>query len=57
MTANTRTTVTTRRPWYRPSLTTQIVLGGLLGYIRLKNIELSSTDYADLHRFVGFLIP
>src|SRR5438105_2454316 len=38
MTANTPTTVTIRRPWYRPSLTTQIfiglILGGLIGYIR-----------------------
>src|SRR5437763_603414 len=38
MTANTPTTVTTRRPWYRPSLTTQIFIGlsvgGLIGYIR-----------------------
>src|ERR1041384_3723006 len=38
MIANTPTTVATRRPWYRPSLTTQIfiglILGGLLGYIR-----------------------
>src|SRR5438105_6431006 len=38
MTGNMPTTVTIRRPWYRPSLTTQIfiglILGGVLGYIR-----------------------
>src|ERR1700750_3036104 len=38
MTANTPTTATTRRPWYKPSLTTQIflglIVGGLIGYIR-----------------------
>src|SRR4051812_34773033 len=38
MTANTLATTTTRRPWYRPSLTTQIflglILGGVIGYFR-----------------------
>src|SRR6187399_2701423 len=39
MTAHT-STITPRRPWYRPSLTTQIfiglILGGFIGYIQPK---------------------
>src|SRR5438105_9479375 len=38
MTGNMPTTVTIRRPWYRPSLTTQIfiglILGGVIGWLR-----------------------
>jgi proton glutamate symport protein len=38
MTADTPTTANIRRPWYRPSLTSQIfiglILGGIIGYIR-----------------------